>query len=454
MPEILALLQTIAPLLEGRMVRQLSQVIFGMLVASGRITMLGLSRWTEKGGSYRTIQRFYHSVVAWPALQWLFFRQCFLQPADEYIIAGDEVVVSKAGKKTYGLDRFFSGLQQQVIPGLSFFGLSLVNVREEKSYPLQASQIIKSAEEKAASKAKAAAKKAKKTVKKTTEKQKPGRPKGSKNKVKQAVVLNPELLRIQQALQALLTTVGTAISLQYVALDGHFGNYPSAFMVRQAQLHLISKMRSDVALYPAFAGEHSGPGPQPKYGAKIDVHQLEAKYRKETSSADNLRTDIYQGQFCHKAFGFALNVVVILKTNLATQAQAHVVLFSTDLEQSYDKIIKFYNLRFQIEFNFRDAKQYWALEDFMNVKETAVTNAANLSFFMVNFSAALLQPFRQQNPDFSILDLKSHYRGYRYTTEIIKMLPEKPDAILLADIFQQIARLGAIHPLLQPSASP
>jgi len=34
------------------------------------------------------------------------------------------------------------------------------------------------------------------------------------------------------------------------------------------------------------------------------------------------------------------------------------------------------------------------------------------------------------------------------------MLPEKPDAILLADIFQQIARLGAIHPLLQPSASP
>jgi putative transposase len=52
-------------------------------------------------------------------------------------------------------------------------------------------------------------------------------------------------------------------------------------------------------------------------------------------------------------------------------------LFSTDLEQSYDKIIKFYELRFQIEFNFRDAKQYWGLDDFMNVKETAVTNAAN-----------------------------------------------------------------------------
>ena len=107
-----------------------------------------------------------------------------------------------------------------------------------------------------------------------------------------------------------------------------------------------------------------------------------------------------------------------------------------------------------IEFNFRDAKQYWGLEDFMNVKETPVTNAANLSLFMVNFSYALLQPFRQHNPDYSVLDLKSHYRGCRYASETIKMLPQKPDAILLADIFQQIARLGSIHPAFQSLASP
>ena len=144
----------------------------------------------------------------------------------------------------------------------------------------------------------------------------------------------------------------------------------------------------------------------------------------------------------------------MLKTNVVTHAQAHVILFSTDLELAYAKIIQYYSLRFQIEFNFRDAKQYWGLEDFMNVKETAVTNAANLSFFMVNFSYALLQPFRQSQPDYSILDLKAHYHGYRYAIETIKMLPQKPDAILLADIFQQIAQLGAIHPVFQPSASP
>jgi hypothetical protein len=448
MTEILALLQNIAPLLEPTTFRQMSQVVFGMLVISGRITMLGLSRWTEKGGSYRTLQRFYHTVLPWEAIQWLFFQIRYLKPADEHIVAGDEVIVSKAGKETHGLDRFFSGLQQRVIPGLSFFAFSLVNVREERSYPLQVTQVVKSAEEKAASKAKTEAKK------KSTEKRKPGRPKGSKNKDKREVELNPELLRIQTALKSLLATIGRRICLKYVALDGHFGNYPSAFMVRQVALHLISKLRLDAALYPVFEGEHHGLGPKPKYGEKLDVRKLDAKYLKETSTNGNLRTDIYQGPFYNKEFAFALNVVVILKTNLLTQAQAHVILFSTDLELDYAKIIKFYSLRFQIEFNFRDAKQYWGLEDFMNVKETAVTNAANLSLFMVNFSYALLQPFRQHNPGYSVLDLKSHYRGCRYVSETIKWLPQKPDPILLADIFLQIARLGAIHSLSQPSASP
>ena len=434
MTEIVALLQTIAPLCSKTAVRQMSHVIYGMLVASGRVTMLGLSRWTEKGGSYRTLQRLYHSELPWKALHWLLFRLQFLKQEDEYIIAGDEVVASKAGKATYGLDRFFSSIQQRVISGLSFFTFSLVNVREERSYPLQVTQVVKSAEEKAVSKAKAEAKKATKTP---AEKRKRGRPKGSKNKVKQEVVLNPELLRIQSALKSLLDTVGTILSLTYVVLDGHFGNYPSTFMVRETKLHLISKMRSDVALYPAFEGEYSGKGRPPKYGKKLDMHYLDDdQYLKATSTEKNILTQIYQGTFYNKEFAFALNVVVILKTNLLTHAQAHVVLFSTDLELDYEKIIKYYSLRFQIEFNFRDAKQYWGLEDFMNVKETAVTNAANLSLFMVNFSYALLQPFREHNhPEYSVLDLKSHYRGLRYACETIKMLPQKPDAILLADIF-------------------
>ena len=53
--------------------------------------------------------------------------------------------------------------------------------------------------------------------------------------------------------------------------------------------------------------------------------------------------------------------------DVTTKQQAHVLLFSSDLNA--EKMIDYYSLRFQIEFNFRDAKQYWGLQDFMNVNK-------------------------------------------------------------------------------------
>ena len=140
-----------------------------------------------------------------------------------------------------------------------------------------------------------------------------------------------------------------------------------------------------------------------------------------------------------------MNVVLILKTNLKTKAQAHVILFSSDLELAQDTLIDYYSLRFQIEFNFRDAKQFWGLEDFMNVSPTAVTNAANLSLFMVDVSQVLMCYYRSDDLDCSVLDLKAHYRGYHYVMETIKMLPQKPNPNLVAQLFQKATTIGRIH---------
>ena len=89
----------------------------------------------------------------------------------------------------------------------------------------------------------------------------------------------------------------------------------------------------------------------------------------------------------------------------------------------------------------------------MNVKSTAVTNAANLSLFMVNLSQLLMGDFRQTDPDFGVLDLKSYYRGCRYATELLKILPEKPDDILVAQLFRHVAALGGIHVAKAPVSS-
>ncbi|MCA9982575.1 MAG: IS4 family transposase, partial [Anaerolineales bacterium] len=168
-------------------------------------------------------------------------------------------------------------------------------------------------------------------------------------------------------------------------------------------------------------------------------------YLKESQVVEGIQTNIYQMQLWHKLFPERLNIVIIVKVNLKTQTHAHVVLFSSDLALAYDKLIDYYRLRFQIEFNFRDAKQFWGLEDFMNVNQTPIYNAANLAMFMVNVSQLLIRYFQPTCPTFSVNDLKAHFRGRKYVTETLKLLPQPPEPIFVDRIFAQIAQIGSIN---------
>lgn len=425
-------------------VRHFSYIALAMLAMTGRVTMLNISRWTGAGGSYRTVQRFFATTLPWAALFWLFFRTHLFQSDDVYLLAGDETVVSKAGKHTPGLDRFFASLYGKPIPGLAFFTLSLLSTKERRSFPIALEQVVRSVEEKASAQAKAA---------KPTAKRKPGRPKGSTAKAKTALELSPELARIQTLIGTLLTRIGGFLPLTYLVLDGHFGNAAALQMARECNLHLISKLRSDSALYLPYDGPYAGRGPRRIYGDKLNPRAVPERFLRQTTVADQIETRIYQLEARHKTCAQGLNVVVIVKTNLQTQAHAHVLLFSSDLVLSFDKLVEYYGLRFQLEFNFRDAKQYWGLEDFMTTSPSAVTNAANLSLFMVNLVERVLQDMRQRQrqPQMSVLDLKAYCRGTKYVAETIKLLPEPPEPSLLERIVTKIVGIGRIH---APSADP
>ncbi|MCC5632361.1 transposase [Nostoc sphaeroides CHAB 2801] len=439
MPDILSLLQCLLPQINATTMRRMNQIILAMLAMSGRVTMLGISRWAGVGGSYRTMLRFFHTVIPWATLFWLFFRKHLFRANEIYLLAGDEVVISKSGKQTYGLDRFFSSLVSKPISGLSFFTLSLVSVEQRRSFPIQIEQVIKSDIEKSSPSPT-------KEIK-SQEKRGRGRPKGSKNKNKTQVILTSELLRIQMMIKSLFNLLAKFIPLTYLVLDGHFGNNNALQMARQVNLHIISKLRYDSALYIPYQSPDPNSRSRRKYGDKIDYSYIPNKYLCKSTIDENIQTDVYQAILLHKEFAQALNVVILVKTNLQTNVRSHVILFSSDLKLSSEKIIDYYKLRFQIEFNFRDAKQFWGLEDFMNLSQTAVTNAVNLAFFMVNLSHHLLSDFRQHNPDSGIIDLKAYYRGFRYVREILKMLPEMPEPILLTQIFAKLTSLGRIHPV-------
>jgi putative transposase len=447
MPEIIARLNCLQGTLSATTRRQASRIILALLALTGRVTMLGISRWAGPGGSYRSVQRFFGTAIAWPEVFWRFFRQHLWDPDDAYLLAGDEVVVTKAGKKTFGLERFFSSVLQKSVPGVAFFSLSLLSTKERRAFPVCVEQVVRTEEEKQeiAQRKKAKANKNKKAGANASAGRKVGRPKGSKNKNRAEVRLSTELQRIKSMLQGQLHRIGGCLPVSYLALDGHFGHNSALVMTRQCGLHLISKLRSNSALYLPYYGPYAGRGPHRRYGDKLDYSHLPERYLRQRSVEDGIETRCYHLQALHKDFSQPLNLVLLVKTSLATGAWAHAILFSSDLALAADRLVDYYALRFQIEFTFRDAKQHWGLEDFMNVKETALTNSVNLSLFMVDLSAVLLRAFRRTSPALSVLDLKAHYRGYKYVSETIKLLAEKPDEVLLSEVFAKVAGLGAIH---------
>jgi len=223
--DILTLFACFETLMSKASIRQFAVIADAMLSMTGRITMLGLSRWTQEGGSYRTINRFFATSRAWQVLQVKFFQSHLFNSAEEYIIVGDETVISKAGSRTFGLGRFFSGLQGRVIKGLSFFVFSLCNVNQSQSAPVSVKQVLKQPGEKPAPK-----KKKNKKVKTRR-----GRKAGSRNKDKKELNLSPELKRISEMLAGLLKLIREFVRVKYLALDGHFGHHQAVLMAQKAR---------------------------------------------------------------------------------------------------------------------------------------------------------------------------------------------------------------------------
>lgn len=252
--EIITLLSCLSSAIDYTTTRHLSNIAEAMLAMTGRITMLGISRWTERYGSYRTIQRFFYSQINWGKLRWSFTRRHLIEPEEVVVIAGDEVVVTKSGKNTYGLGRFFSSLYGKAVPSLGFLSLSLISIKQHRSYPIMMEPVIKEETKTEEPDFQVA----------LSSKGKRGRPKGSRNNNRQPVKLSPYLLLVQTTLKSLLSLIGTDLSLVYFVFDGAFGNNDALPMVRQCDLHLISKLRFDSALYLPYVGEYCGRGRRQK----------------------------------------------------------------------------------------------------------------------------------------------------------------------------------------------
>lgn len=435
-------------------------------ISSGGVTMLNMSRWSGSGGSYRSIQRMMGSRWDWLKINLVCFGlwSCLHLPQQlseeelaalqkRYILALDEVVEPKSGSKTYGIGRFFSSILQKPVNAIKTHVASIIDIEKNKSFVLDHCQILKPKKVIKSKKSKAAGKK--------SVKRKVGRPKGSKNKKKagrpkgsKSKMWEKQRGSIYSTMESLLSKICPSFSakfgfgLSYVVGDGSYGNKTACLISREWGLDLISKLNCKSALYWSFQGKYSGRGPYPKYGKQINLDKIPVNYRVSYQRLkDGTVEEIYHlNGVRSKRNPYALNVVVINRSKPNGQT-ARVILFSTCLNLTAEDITEIYSSRFQIEFNFRNAKQYFGLADFKNTKPLQVTNAIYWSFFMENISTLLLEDFReeQENPDLNIQDLKAWFRGQKYLNEILNYAENTDDPILNQQQKQRILELGSIH---------
>jgi putative transposase len=140
MPDIIAITTCFTALMNKTTMKVMGQLIEAMLCSSGRMTMVGLSRWTGEGCSYRTIQRFFSTGWECGGLLWAVVEAHVVKENRVWQLAADEVVVSKAGKMTHGVGRFYSSLVGRPIGAVSFLAAAVVDVTARKPYPVQIEQ--------------------------------------------------------------------------------------------------------------------------------------------------------------------------------------------------------------------------------------------------------------------------------------------------------------------------
>lgn len=390
-----------------------------------------LSRYTTY--SERSLFRFIRQTINWNALFVRIFKYFIHKEGCIYLLVADETVESKSRKSTFGQGRFYSSVLQTAINSVCFFGFSLVEVDSEKSYFLGLNQVVHNEQDKV----RIAAEKAKRAAGKGKPK---GRKKGTKNAPKKNDVAAdaPEqtasfrtFKTFFESIMSLLSSLLPGLNLSYLILDSAYGNSKYLQLAKEKGLCVISKLRQSPALFflpDTPQNDTDTPnkkrGRPQKYGRKVDIKNLPDTLIVSEKTENGIHYTIYQFQAYNKEMpAFLLNVVSTKATNLKTGKVAYRHLFSNDLQLDAQTMIAYYTLRFQIEFDFRDAKQHFGLHKFKNYHQTQLNNMFNLAFLALVAAKVWQQQWaiKLKQPKLSLLDLKTIIKAQKNLESILKL---------------------------------
>ena len=142
-----------------------------------------------------------------------------------------------------------------------------------------------------------------------------------------------------------------------------------------------------------------------------------------------------------------INVIYLehCKNNQPTGRYA--ILFSTDLSLMGKWIYLYYKSRFQIEFLFRDAKQYCGLTNCQARDKNKMYFHYNTSLTAVSIAKTVyfLPTTKIKKQPFSMADIKTMNSNVLIAKRIFANLDFNLSTQKIEDVFQKIIRLGCIN---------
>jgi hypothetical protein len=382
----------------------LATLFITILVLRGRVNFRNLSRYCDD--AERTIARQFREPFDWPDFHQRVLLTA-LDPRSALISAHDASFIPKSGKQTYGLGHFFNGCASRAERGLEISTLAVVDVTRRCAFTLAVSQTP------------------------------PG---------EEATQAEPEETRVdfyKQQLREHRHRLPSGIS--YHCVDGYYAKKKYIDEVVSLKLHAITKLRSDADCVCLYTGPHpKRRGARRKYDGKGNFQALH-RFEDLGTRPEEPHLHLSTAVVWHKTLQRRLRLVVLLNRKDPAKPR-FIVLGSTDPELNGHKLLDLYTARFQIEFLFRDSKQFTGLLDCQARVASALDFHCNAALATLNLvRAADLGRQQGQAPQvFSMASWKQCQFNERLLDLFMENLALDPTWVKNQACYEKLRAYGAI----------
>ena len=308
-------------------------------------------------------------------------------------IAIDPSFISKSGKKTPHIGRFWSGCAQAVKHGLEIMGIGLIDIDANDCIMLRAHQSLT------------------------------GKELGLRDKSMTDFYISV-IKRYRRELLKLSTLI---------VADAYFSTSTFVNGIKKYGFSLVSRFRDNACLYYVYNGPRTGKRGRPKTkDGKIDMNKLDLT-RMEKMEMKKAEGTAYTLIAYSKALKCKIRLVIWQMPNGKKK-----LFFSNDISLSGDEVLAYYRTRFQIEFCYRDAKGYTGLMHCQARNKWKLDFAFNASFASLNVAKVTM---KEIGMEYSMSSFKALMTNTYIVRRIFKACGYNPNRTLISKIFKDLSCL-------------